>query len=462
MPPPHSRVELNLPDEEPWSSLMRQSSRLSPSVFAHATTTTAAAPTWTASYSTSTPTPHRRPLTASSELPSSPASSSNTSQKFEVKRLLSRPADPVRPMTTFDASTSTSSSFTNSGATVKRSNSATRFLKRRPSKGLFESIPIALARPRTAGADTRSQPRPPAPYTPPPPAASTSALSPASAYALAYARRTNMTTQPTNLPPRHPFEDVGTGRIVAVGDPTDESLSLTALSLAGFGAEKEKEREKEGGGLSRKVSARFSRRRKAATAPGAGVQSDVEVDDWTREKERVGIRAVGVRPGRSATVSKSRMSRHLSIDDFRGLVVEGGSQFAMEGKKDKAVEKEKEKERRPEGPTRPRLDSTSHHSTSHHSHTYSRKDEWCRPKEKEKEKEKEKHKDRPSRSASTPSHVHSESRSTGTTSPENKSSSGGAGMIWRLVKKMSTGTLKEKRSYQVKNHLYQHVSTSLY
>ncbi|QRV73810.1 Serine/arginine repetitive matrix protein [Ceratobasidium sp. AG-Ba] len=411
---------------------------------AMANSSAATAPTWTASYSKSL----RRPLT-SGDIPASPASSS-ASQKFEVKRLLSRPADPMpspRPLTTFDASTSYAGP-SESSATVKRSNSASRFLKRRPSKGRLESTePTAVSRPRTTAAEA---PRPLAPYTPPAPSpaistASTPTLTPASAYALAYARRTNMTTLPTGASARHPFEAASTGRLVALGDPADETLSLSTLSLAGFGAEKEREKEREkekekDGGLARKVSARFRSRRKTENR---GVLSDAETEDWTREKERVGIRAMGMaRPGRSATVSR-RMSRHLSIEDFRALVIEGGSKFEIEGraarKDDRA--RAREAERRLET-SRPRQDSTSHQSSTH-SHTICRKDETPRSKDNERAKEA-----RPSRSVSTPAPPLAESRMAGATSPESKTSSGG-GMIWRLVKKMSTGTLKEKRSSQV-------------
>ncbi|KAG9118604.1 hypothetical protein FRC07_006806 [Ceratobasidium sp. 392] len=313
------------------------------------TTPSMPAPSWTASYST------RRPLTADS--PSSPAPSSSASQKFEVKRLLSRPADPIpspRPLTTFDTSNNTLASE----ATVKRSNSASRFLRKRPSKGHVESVTPTPSPSQPLPRDSRYVP--PAPYSPPPAsAASTPTLTPASAYALAYARRTNMTTQPSPSPSRtrHPFESVGTGRVVALGDPADESLTMPVLSLAGFGpaasapVEKEKEKEKEGGAISltRKVSARFGKRRRAGTnaAHIAAVQSDAEVEDWSREKERAGMRAVGMSPVNLArpVVSQNRMSRHLSIEDFRGLVQEGGIHFEMETMAKGRASLEKEKER---------------------------------------------------------------------------------------------------------------------
>ncbi|KAG8746183.1 hypothetical protein FRC10_005699 [Ceratobasidium sp. 414] len=434
MPPP-PRVELHLPEDGLFvlpragfapSSPMRTSRLPSPPT---CSASPLAAPSWTASYSSATP---RRPLTAA-DIPSSPASSS-ASQKFEVKRLLSRPADPMpspRPLTTFDVSTSFAGPSL-SETTVKRSNSASRFLRRRTSKGHLDSSAPSPSQPlpRQRPHDSPSRPTPPAPYTPPPASAATcSTLTPASAYALNYARRTNMTTTPSPSRPRHPFETVGTGRIVALGDPSDDSLtlSLTGSNAPAAPAEKDKGKGKETTvlGLTRKVSARFSRRKRAGTS--AGVQSDAEAEDWSREKERAGMRAVGMCPvaiPRSVVSDQSaagrsvlnRVSRHLSIEDLRDMVHEGGAKFGLEGRGESAKGRVSvEKERGP----RTRLDSTSRRDGS------------------------KTRRDASARSVSTPGQGYAESRSTGTISPENKT---GGGKLWRLVKKMSTGTLKEKRS----------------
>ncbi|KAG8698728.1 hypothetical protein FRC09_007058 [Ceratobasidium sp. 395] len=280
-----------------------------------------------------------------------------------------------------------------------------------------------------------------------------------------------MTTQPSPSPsrPRHPFEDVvGTGRIVALGDPADESITLPVLSLAGFGpapaAPFEKEKEKECGGaisLTRKVSARFGKRRRAGTNAATVVQSDAEAEDWSREKERVGMRAVGMSPAavarlvvadQSPSANRNRMSRHLSIEDFSHLVQEGGIRFEMEtgvggrekekGKNRGSVEKERV--------VRTRLDSTVRRDDSRtrlddsrlrRDDSRSRRDDLGSRRDDSRTR-----REMPGRSASTPNQGSVESRSTGTVSPENTKASGG--MLWRLVKKMSTGTLKEKRSSQ--------------
>ncbi|KAG9087060.1 hypothetical protein FS749_003197 [Ceratobasidium sp. UAMH 11750] len=231
-----------------------------------------------------------------------------------------------------------------------------------------------------------------------------------------------MTTSPSPSRPRHPFETVGTGRVVALGDPADDSLTLSLTGINATApttpAEKDKDKDfKEIGvlGLTRKVSARFGRRKRAGTSAGA-MQNDAEAEDWSREKERAGMRAVGMSPVLPRHLvsdrGRSRISRHLSIENLSDLVHEGGARFELETARGSA-----EKER-VVGSSRTRKDSMSRRDDSK-----TRRDA--------------------ARSVSSPGQGYAESRSTGIVSLENKT---GGGKLWRLVKKMSTGTLKEKRS----------------
>ncbi|CAE6443219.1 unnamed protein product [Rhizoctonia solani] len=533
------------------------------------------APSWASSSSFATS--PRRPF-AISDTPSSPASST-ASQKFEVKRLLSRPADPAscsRPLTLVAPTTGSSTIASDLQPTVKRSNSLGKgFLKRRPSRTQDD----AGATPKARHAPLDDEPIPSMPsFTLPDSAVPPSTTTPASAYARAYAQRTQMSTgvdshlpassaDRERLPPRprarsksrprapsepaegrtrHPLEGLGPGRIVAVGDPFDETLALSlnapALALAGAGPasvpRKPSEPDSFGRGLTRKVSARFRRRKNSN--PGAGIMSDGEADmpirsqsrrrdtgkdkeshmpdwkeweagrqDWSREKERVGLRGIGLTgialgsntrsPVLSAQSSSSssprlvdqdatmrvgrrkRLSRHLSIEDFRSLVPaeqQTGATFEMWDPKPA--------ESRPQ--VGPEADKSAERKRAN---SISRKERTRRDLAAVQEKERERQmaatvgrsgiKDIPMartesqpplfrkddlhtvyiESSPTPSlrgepsskrstmirsdSMPSESsRPTGITSPESRKEN----KIWRLVKKMSTGTLKEKKSYQ--------------
>ncbi|CAE6468990.1 unnamed protein product [Rhizoctonia solani] len=491
-------------------------------------------PSWSSSSFTTSP---RRPF-AITETPSSPASST-ASQKFEVKRLLSRPADPCgsRPLTLVSTTPTPE-------ITVKRSNSLGRgFLKRRPSKTQDDaSTPKARNMPLDEAIPSVPS------FTLTDPAETT----PASAYARAYAQRTQMSigvdivdqehrptrarsksrprapSEPAQGKPRHLFEPA-CGRIVAIGDSAP-------LALAGAGPTSSPKPEPSfGRGLSRKVSARFRRRKNSI--PGGGIMSDGETDlpplrtrsrendshmidrkeweagrhDWSREKERVGLRGIGftLAPASGsntrspvlsvvqstsssprlldqdatarARISRKRLSRHLSIEDFRGLARVGqemGATFEMWESKNPGP---KNPESRPEtdgSSERRRVDSLS------------RKERTRRDLAAVQEKERARQraatvsklapKDIPvartesqpplfrrddlhtiyKESSPTPSlkgdsssrrstMIRSDSmpsecpRPTGVANDSRKENK-----IWRLVKKMSTGTLKEKKSYQ--------------
>lgn len=349
-------------------------------------------------------------------------------------------------------------------------------------------------------------------------------------------------TSTTPTPTRSPFEGVGTGRLVALGDPTDESLSLTlsstipGLALAGFGvAAVPGEPVLASGsgpkgegmlGLTRKVSAKFGRRKasRAVRPSGMDVQSDEEQEvswkEWNQEKEKAGLRGIGLTPVPTTVrlgekimsgeklreKARKRVSRHLSIEEFRGntrVESEMGTRFEMwdprpteeKREQDKREEersaamkserkgnlesetrsKEKEKEtgrrERKYSVTQGRTEISratkvenvgfggqlgngkedSRQRDVHHSSSLplcrhpsvSRKDD-ARPNQTE---------SRPDvalRSNSAPGHgypVTEAPRQTGTVSPESHKS--GGGILWRLVKKMSTGTLKEKRYFNV-------------
>ncbi|KAH7335566.1 hypothetical protein B0J17DRAFT_670646 [Rhizoctonia solani] len=528
------------------------------------------APSWTSSSSFATS--PRRPF-AISDTPSSPASST-ASQKFEVKRLLSRPADPAscsRPLTLVAPTTGSSTIASDLQPTIKRSNSLGKgFLKRRPSRTQDD----AGATPKARHVPLDDEPIPSMPSFTLPDSAVPPNTTPASAYARAYAQRTQMSSvvdshlpsssaDRERLPPRarsksrprapsepaegrarHPFEGLGPGRLVAVGDPFDEtlasSLNVPALALAGAGPvsapRKPTESDSFGRGLTRKVSARFRRRKNSN--PGAGIMSDGEADmpirsqsrrrdtgkdkeshtvdrkeweagrqDWSREKERVGLRGIGLTgialgsntrsPVLSAQSSSSsprlvdqdatmrigrrkRLSRHLSIEDFRSLVPaeqQTGTTFEMWDPKPT--------ESRPQ--VGPEADKSAERKRAN---SICRKERTRRDLAAVQEKEREKQmaaavgrsatKDIPMartesqpplfrrddlhtvyiESSPTPSLKESSSkrstmirsdsmpsessRPTGITSPESRKEN----KIWRLVKKMSTGTLKEKKSYQ--------------
>ncbi|CAE6471983.1 unnamed protein product [Rhizoctonia solani] len=494
------------------------------------------APSWTAA--TSFAGSPRRPF-AMSDTPSSPASST-ASQKFEVKRLLSRPADPAscsRPLTLV-STTNHSAPASDLQPTVKRSNSLGRgFLKRRPSRTQED----AGATPKARHAILDDEPIPCMPSYIPDSVAP--APTPASAYARAYAQRTQMSSVDSNLPSssadrepisararsksrprapsepaearaRHPFEGPGAGRAMAVGDASDEppNVPALALALAGAGPKKPIDSDSFGRGLTRKVSARF-RRRKNSIA-GAGIMSDGEADlpvhsqsrkdkesraidwkeweagrqDWSREKERVGLRGIGLALGsntrspalsvaqslssgsprlvdQDATVrigraNRKRLSRHLSIEDFRGLVPgRRETVFEMDPKTVPEADKSAERKR---------------------ANSISRKERTRRDLAAVQEKEREKQlaagrfgmtrtESQPplfrrddlhtiyKESSPTPSEpsskrstmIRSDSmpsdscKPTGISSPESRKEN----KIWRLVKKMSTGTLKEKKCF---------------
>ncbi|KAJ1306534.1 hypothetical protein OPQ81_007535 [Rhizoctonia solani] len=525
------------------------------------------APSWAASTSFSTS--PRRPF-AICDTPSSPASST-ASQKFEVKRLLSRPADPAscsRPLTLVGSSTDRPTT-SDLQATIKRSNSLGKgFLKRRPSRTLED----AGATPKARNVPLDAEPVPSMPsYTLPDPL-EPPATTAASAYARAYAQRTQMSSGVDSLPgssagalprrarsrsrPRAPsepaedrarplFEGAGAGRVVAVGDPSDEPfLSLTgsvpALALAGAGPvsapKKPTESDSFGRGLTRKVSARFRRRKNSNL--GAGIMSDGEADmpiysqsrrrdvgkdkeshtidwkeweagrqDWSREKERVGLRGIGLSgialasntrsPAvsvqsssssprlvdqdatvRGARMSRRRLSRHLSIEDFRGLVQATGATFEMwepkanefkplagsdadkpserkrsnsisrkdRTRRDLAAVQEKEREKQMAATVgRPGMKNTPMARTESQPPLFRKDDLHTIYKEASPTPSL---KGEPSSKRSTmirSDSMPSESpRPTGIASPETRKES----KIWRLVKKMSTGTLKEKKSYQ--------------
>ncbi|CAE6461574.1 unnamed protein product, partial [Rhizoctonia solani] len=501
------------------------------------------APSWSSSSFTTSP---RRPF-AITEAPSSPASST-ASQKFEVKRLLSRPADPCgsRPLTLVSATAPAPAPATpEPESTVKRSNSLGRgFLKRRPSKIQDDaSTPKARSMPL-------DEPIPSLPsFTLTDPAATT----PASAYARAYAQRTRMSSatdaadqehgptrvrsksrprapsEPAQGKAHHPFEALP-GRIVAVGDSPP-----LALALAGAGpAPCPKPEPSFGRGLSRKVSARFKRRKNSN--PGAGIMSDGETDlpplrtrsrendshmidrkeweagrhDWSREKERVGLRGIGfmLAPASGsntrspvlsavqstsssprlldqdatvrARINRRRLSRHLSIEDFRGLArveQETAPSFEMWESRNPGSRNSE---------SRPEVDRSSERRRTD---SLSRKERTRRDLAAVQEKERERQrmamvskfagKDVPvARTESQPPLFRKDDlhtiykESSPTPSLKDNSSSRRSTMIrsdsmpsecsrptaitndsrkeskiWRLVKKMSTGTLKERRSH---------------
>ncbi|CAE6495670.1 unnamed protein product [Rhizoctonia solani] len=492
------------------------------------------APSWTASSSFAVS--PRRPF-AISDTPSSPASST-ASQKFEVKRLLSRPADPAscsRPLTL--VSTTTPSDLQ---PTVKRSNSLGRgFLKRRPSKTQED----AGATPKARHAILDDEPIPSMPLYIPDSVAP--APTPASAYARAYAQRTHMSSVDSNLPsssadrepistrarsksrPRAPSEPAegrtrhpGTGRW---GDHSDESFASNvpalALALAGAGPasipKKPTDSDSFGRGLTRKVSARFKRRKNSI--PGAGIMSDGEADlpirsqsrkdkesrtidwkeweagrqDWSREKERVGLRGIGLALGsntrspalsvaqssssgsprfvdQDATVrigrtSRKRLSRHLSIEDFRDLVPVGRqTMFEMDPKTtleaDKSAERKRANSISRKERTRRDLAAVQEKEREKQlaagrlgmKHTQMTRTESQPPLFRKDDlytiyKESSPTPSEPSSKRSTmirSDSMPSEScKPTGITSPESRKEN----KIWRLVKKMSTGTLKEKK-----------------
>ncbi|CAE6487520.1 unnamed protein product [Rhizoctonia solani] len=485
------------------------------------------APSWS-SYTTSL----RRPF-ALSDIPSSPASST-ASQKFEVKRLLSRPADPAscpRPLTVVSTTSPCPSDLQ---PPIKRSNSLGRgFLKRRASRTQED----AGSTPKARHATLDDEPIPSVPsYIPSDP------TTPASAYAKAYAQRTQMSSavdftssepmtrarsksrprapsEPAEGRARYPFE---AKRSFTLGDSDDYNLPALPpalpLALAGAGPahipKKPTEPDSFGRGLTRKVSARFRRRKNSN--PGPGIMSDGETDlpirshpgkdkeshaidwkewemgrqDWSREKERVGLRGIGLALGsntrspasstssprlvdQDATVrigraSRKRLSRHLSIEDFRSLVRgEKETTFEIDPKTTQVgAELDKSIERK-------RADSTNRRERT-------RRDlAAVQEKEREKQLAAAMKKDTPmARTESQPplfrkddlhtiyreaspapslrgepsskrsTMVRSDSmpadssKPTRTTSPESRKEN----KIWRLVKKMSTGTLKEKKS----------------
>ncbi|KAF8757654.1 hypothetical protein RHS01_03499 [Rhizoctonia solani] len=323
------------------------------------------APSWTSSSFTTSP---RRPF-AMTETPSSP-SSSTASQKFEVKRLLSRPADPCgsRPLTLVSHPPTPEPTT----STVKRSNSLGRgFLKRRPSK-IQDDASTPKARQMPLDGPIPSAPS----FTLADPAATT----PASAYARAYAQRTQMAYQvdvadrehrPTGArsksrprapsepaqqaqgQPRNPFESPS-GRVVAVGDSPPLALAGAGPTSSPASSSSPKPEPSLARGLSRKVSARFRRRKNSNPENDSHMMDRKEWEagrnDWSREKERVGLRGIGFTlapPSGSHTRSpvlsvvqsttssprlldqdammrvprtnQRRLSRHLSIEDFRGL-----------------------------------------------------------------------------------------------------------------------------------------------
>ncbi|KAF8705592.1 hypothetical protein RHS03_05616, partial [Rhizoctonia solani] len=506
------------------------------------------APSWTSSSFTTSP---RRPF-AMTETPSSP-SSSTASQKFEVKRLLSRPADPCgsRPLTLVSHPPTPEPTT----STVKRSNSLGRgFLKRRPSKTQDDaSTPKARQMPLDG-------PIPSAPsFTLADPAATT----PASAYARAYAQRTQMAYQvdvadrehrPTGArsksrprapsepaqqaqgQSRNPFESPS-GRIVAVGDSPPLALAGAGPASSPASSPSPKPEPSLARGLSRKVSARFRRRKNSN--PGAGIMSDGETDlpplhprsrendshmmdrkeweagrnDWSREKERVGLRGIGFTlapPSGSHTRSpvlsvvqsttssprlldqdammrvprtnQRRLSRHLSIEDFRGLVrpeQEAVTKLDIWEPKNTGSKNTESRPEAEKSSDRRRADSVS------------RKERTRRDLAAVQEKERERHRtamvskfagqDPPmARTESQPPLFRKDDlhtiykESSPTPSLKCDSSSRRSTMvrsdsmpsecprptaiandarrenkIWRLVKKMSTGTLKEKKSHQV-------------
>ncbi|CAE6437621.1 unnamed protein product [Rhizoctonia solani] len=490
------------------------------------------APSWTASSSYSTS--PRRPF-AISETPSSPASST-ASQKFEVKRLLSRPADPAscsRPLTLVSTTPSAASDLQ---PTIKRSNSLGKgFLKRRPSRSQDDA-----ATPKARNVPLDDVPSMPSYVLQDP------GTTPASAYARAYAQRTQMSLFDSHLPsssadreplprartksrPRAPSESADRARV-----DTDETIipSVPALALAGAGpaSAPKKPEDSFGRGLTRKVSARFRRRKNSN--PG-GIMSDGEADmpirsqsrrdtgkdkesraidwneweagrqDWSREKERVGLRGIGVALAsnnrspvlsvaqsssssprladydatmRAERKSRKRLSRHLSIEDFRGLmrVKESGATFEMWDPKtpqsgpqvgpeaDKPSEMKRSNSTNRKERTRRDLAAVQEKQmaatigrsgikdipmarTESQPPLFRKDDLYTIYKESSPTPSV---KGEPSSKRSTmvrSDSMPSESpRPTGIASPESRKEN----KIWRLVKKMSTGTLKEKRSYQ--------------
>ncbi|QRW16852.1 Zinc finger, CCHC-type [Rhizoctonia solani] len=293
------------------------------------------APSWTSSSFTTSP---RRPF-AMTETPSSP-SSSTASQKFEVKRLLSRPADPCgsRPLTlvshppTPEPTTSTKT----------QDDASTPKARQMPLDGPIPSAPsFTLADP--------------------------AATTPASAYARAYAQRTQMAYQvdvadrehrPTGArsksrprapsepaqqaqgQSRNPFESPS-GRVVAVGDSPPLALAApqklqpgrrdherrrnrspplhprsrendSHMMMEGMGSRKER--------LVTRKRTRWPARHWFHTRPSLGSHTRspvLSVVQSTTSSPRLLDQDAMMRVPRT---NQRRLSRHLSIEDFRGLV----------------------------------------------------------------------------------------------------------------------------------------------
>ncbi|KAG8684701.1 hypothetical protein FRC11_011724 [Ceratobasidium sp. 423] len=326
---------------------------------------------------------------------------------------------------------------------------------------------------------------------------------------------------------RHPFD-------------ADETIipSVPALALAGAGpaSAPKKPEDSFGRGLTRKVSARLRRRKNSN--PGAGIMSDGEADipirsqsrrrdigkdkepraidwyeweagrqDWSREKERVGLRGIGLTgvalasntrsPVLSVTQSSSssprlvdqdatvraerrnrkRFSRHLSIEDFRSLIrveKESGATFEMwepkaaqsepqvgpeagkpsERRRSNSINRKERTRRDLAAVQEKQMAATVGRSgikdiptarTESQPPLFRKDDLYTVYKESSPSPS---IKGEPSSKRSTM--IRSDSmpsecpRPTGITSPESRKEN----KIWRLVRKMSTGTLKEKKSYR--------------
>lgn len=334
---------------------------------------------------------------------------------------------------------------------------------------------------------------------------------PASAYARAYAQRTHMFSGRSEQSESE--VDTVAGRVD--DDAEDGVLGLTRkvsarfrrrkISNPGPGLKHDDEPELSRGRSQSRPKDHLSKRDRALMEAGALARRDWEAgqEDWSREKERIGLRGIGLSnialasasnsrytpPASHSTtipsppthdhamrlgINRNRMSRHLSIEDFRSLVrieYEMGATFEMwdpktgragAPKPDDDRESDRPKERR-------RLESITRRGRSHRDHTVARE----RALEKQaatlgrsmtlgasrRDTRMTQHESQPAarkdddilrrrttifRSDSASSEACSP-LAEGSMSPESQK----GGKFWRLVRKMSTGTLKEKKNVNV-------------